>query len=106
MLLQINHDVFQETIDNNDVVLVDFYADWCGPCRALHPTLEQLSNTFEGKAKIAKVNVDQNRELSAQFGVRSIPALFYFKDGKLVDQQLGLQSPTAITQKLDELVAA
>ena len=105
MLQQINKDNFETTLKNNDVVLIDFYADWCGPCKALHPTLEQLASEFDQKAVIAKVNVDQNSELSSAFGVRSIPALFYFKNGELVGKQVGLQSQTAIAQQLNQLVA-
>ncbi len=105
MLQQINKDNFESTIKNNEVVLVDFYADWCGPCQALIPQLETISEEFEGKAKIVKVNVDQNQDLSSQFGVRSIPALFYFKNGELVGKQLGLQPKSTITQNLDQLIA-
>ena len=106
MLQQINKDNFDSTIKENDVVLVDFYADWCGPCQSLIPRLESLAGTYEGKAKIVKVNVDQNRELSELFGVRSIPALFYFKNGELAGKQQGLQPQTAISQNLDKLIAA
>lgn len=105
MLKQINQDQFKNTLEENNVVLVDFYADWCGPCKALHPTLEKLSTDYEGKAAVVKVNVDQNPELSSSLGVRSIPALFYFKNGELVSQQVGMQSLGALSKNLDELVA-
>lgn len=104
MLQKINQDSFDKLLLDNEVVLVDFYADWCGPCKALHPTLEKVATEFDGKAEIAKINVDNNRELSAKFGVRSIPALLYFKNGELVNQQAGLQSATTITQNLNQLV--
>jgi len=94
---------FNATIKNNDVVLVDFYADWCGPCKALAPILESVSNQFDGKAVIAKVNVDKNPELSAQFEVRSIPSLFYFKNGELVGKQTGMQSQANITENISNL---
>lgn len=104
MLQQINNDNFERILKNNQVVLVDFYADWCGPCKALHPTLEKLASEFDNKAIIAKVNVDQNPELSNAFGVRSIPALFYFKNGELVGKQAGLQSHGVIADQLDKLI--
>ena len=105
MLQQINKENFQEVLANNEIVLVDFYADWCGPCQVLLPTLEEVSNELGEKATIAKVNVDHNPELSAEFGVRSIPALFYFKNGELVGKQAGLQSHHAITKTLSDLIA-
>lgn len=95
---------FESTINENQIVLIDFFADWCGPCQMLHPTLEELANDFNGKAIISKVNVDANQELAAQFDVRSIPALFYFKNGKLVSRQNGLQSKTALTDQLNTLI--
>ena len=100
----LNNQNFDTTIKNNEVVLVDFYADWCGPCQALAPTLENLSNQYDGKAVVAKVNVDKTPELSQQFGVRSIPALFYFKNGELVGKQVGLQSQAAISEKISKLL--
>ena len=104
MVKQLDQSNFQETLQSNEVVLVDFYADWCGPCQALKPTLDTLSTEFDGKATISKVNVDTNPELSRQYGVRSIPALFYFKDGQLVDQESGWKTKEQLTQKLDSLL--
>ncbi len=104
MIKQLNKENFQETINGNDVVLVDFYADWCGPCQALHPALEALDTAFEGKAVIAKVNVDKNPELSQQFDVRSIPAIFYFKNGAIAGKQNGLQPKNILSQHLSNLI--
>lgn len=104
MLQYLDQTNFDQTVKDSEVVLVDFYADWCGPCKMLHPTLEQLSEKFEGKATIAKVNVDQSPELSQQFGVRSIPALFYFKKGELANKQVGVQTQTAIANSLTALL--
>ncbi len=104
MLKNLSKADFESTLKENDVVLVDFYADWCGPCKALHPSLESLAADFEGKAVIAKVNVDNESEISADFGIRSIPALLYFKKGELADKQVGLQSKTAMTASLDQLI--
>ncbi|MFK8104197.1 MAG: thioredoxin [Saprospiraceae bacterium] len=105
MLQQIDRANLQNLLLQEEVILVDFYADWCGPCQSLLPTLEKVSQDFTGRATIAKINVDKNPELSAEYGVRSIPALFYFKKGKLAGKQSGLQSETMITQTLDNLLA-
>ncbi len=104
MIQQLTESNFQDTIKNNEVVLVDFYADWCGPCQALHPILEALDSEFEGKAVISKINVDKNPELSQQFEVRSIPALLYFKNGEMVSKQNGLQPKNILTQNLNNLL--
>ena len=86
---------FNEKVLNSDVpVLVDFWATWCGPCKAIAPALEELSAEFAGKAKVYKVDVDDHAEIASQSGVMSIPALFVFKDGKVVDKQVGA-SPKA-----------
>ncbi len=106
MIKQLNNSNFKTTLENNEVVLVDFYADWCGPCKALHPTLESLASEFDGKAVVSKVNVDNNPELSQQFNVRSIPALFYFQNGKLVTKQAGLQSKSSISETINGLLSA
>ena len=104
MIQHLDNTNFQNTIDNNGVVLVDFYADWCGPCQTLHPTLEQLASDYDGKAVISKINIDSNPELAAKFKVRSIPALFYFKDGELAEKQNGLQSIQVLQQNLNGLL--
>lgn len=89
---------------NSGVALVDFWAPWCGPCRMLAPVIDELANDFEGKAKICKVNTDEEGDLSAQFGVRSIPTLIFLKDGQVVDQLVGAQSKQAISDKLNSLL--
>jgi len=90
---------FQEfnAVQNQDKpVLLDFYADWCGPCKALLPTVEKLADKYEEDFVIQKVNVDKFRELAGQFGVRSIPALFVLKNGAVVEQFLGYKSETEL----------
>ncbi len=104
MIKHLDKSNFDTTINTNDVVLVDFFADWCGPCKALHPALEELAKDFEGKAVISKINVDKDPELAAQFKVRSIPALFYFKNGEIVETQNGLQSKSVMTNNLKSIL--
>lgn len=104
MLKNLSKADFESTLKENNVVLVDFYTDWCGTCRALQPSLESLAADFEGKAVIAKVNVDAESEISADFGIRSIPALLYFKKGELAAKQIGLQSKADMASNLDQLI--
>lgn len=95
---------FQDEIENSMVpYLVDFWAEWCGPCKMLTPTLEALATEKAGKAKIGKVNVDENPNLAAQFGVRSIPMLVFFKDGQQKDVVVGVQSKDALAKRLDAI---
>jgi thioredoxin 1 len=104
MIQHLDKSNFDTTINTNDVVLVDFFADWCGPCTALHPALEELAKDFDGTAIISKINVDKNPELATQFKVRSIPALFYFKNGEIVATQNGVQSKSEMTNQLNSFL--
>ena len=98
----INTDNFEsEVLKADKPVLVDFWAPWCGPCRMLSPVLAKVATALEGKAVIAKVNVDENQELAAQFQVTSIPTMFIFKDGQVVKQLMGLKSEAEITKAIE-----
>lgn len=89
----------KEVLEASEPVLVDFWAEWCGPCRAMEPTLESLARDF----KVAKVNVDANQKLAARYNVSSIPALFLFKDGKVVGQHLGITPEATLRAELTRL---
>jgi len=82
-------------------VLVDFWATWCGPCRMVAPIVEELSSEYEGKAKVCKLDVDTAQKTAAEFGIRSIPTLLIFKEGKVADQLIGAVAKQQITEKLD-----
>lgn len=84
---------FKDKVLGSEVpVLVDFWAEWCGPCKAIGPAIEQLAGEVDGKAKVYKVDVDSDPDLASEYGVMSIPAVFVFKGGKVVDQQIGMAS--------------
>jgi thioredoxin 1 len=93
-----------EVLDSKIPVLVDFWATWCGPCKAIGPVLSELSEAYAGKAKIGKVNSEQQAELTGEYGVISIPTLIFFKNGKPVDQIIGALPKNAIAKKLDALI--
>ena len=95
-----------EVLESSVPVIVDFYADWCGPCRMLRPVLDRVSQAFEGKAKIVKVNVDQEPELASQFNVSSIPMLLYVHKGVIVGKSSGVASEAELTRALSQMIAA
>ena len=93
-----------EVLNASEPVLVDFYADWCGPCKMMSPALDKISEEYAGKAKVVKINVDENPEVAQQYGVMSIPNFKFFKGGQVVDEALGAMPATALTNKLDQLL--
>ena len=100
----VNDSNFSEIINTDKPVVIDFWATWCGPCRALAPVVEELAGEYEGKAVIGKCNVDEVSELPMKFGVRNIPTLLFFKDGQLVDRLVGAVPKATIAAKIDALV--
>ncbi len=91
---------FDSTVSEG-VALVDFWAPWCGPCRMIAPVIEELAEDFDGKAKICKVNTDEEQEVAVKYGIRSIPTILFFKDGELVDQMIGASSKQILTDKIN-----
>ncbi|MDH4944548.1 thioredoxin [Sulfurimonas sp. C5] len=94
---------FESTVAEG-VTLVDFWAPWCGPCRMIAPIIEELAEDFDGKAKICKVNTDEEQDIAVKFGIRSIPTILFFKDGEMVEQMVGAASKQAFTDKLNSLL--
>jgi thioredoxin 1 len=99
----VTDDTFATTIEQSTgLVLVDFWAEWCGPCKMIAPTLEQLATEYAGKVTIAKLDVDTNQRTSMKFNVRSIPSLLFFKDGKHVDTVVGLVPKAALVERIQK----
>jgi thioredoxin 1 len=94
-----------EVLSSTQPVLVDFWAEWCGPCKMIAPVLDELATEYAGKARIAKVNIDDHQDLAAQFGIRAIPTLLLFKGGQVVEQVVGLKSKRDLKSSLDRALA-
>jgi thioredoxin 1 len=94
----------EEVLDSKHPVLVDFWAEWCGPCRMITPIIEELHEDFKNKAVIGKVNVDSESEISSEYGITSIPTLLFFKDGEIVDKHIGSASKSQLEEKLNSLI--
>jgi thioredoxin 1 len=100
-----NSNFKSDVLEAQGPVVVDFWAEWCGPCKMIGPSLEEISNEMEGKVKITKLNIDENPELAAQFGVRSIPTLMIFKAGEVADIKVGALPKTALSHWISGAVA-
>lgn len=95
---------FDELLSSNKVVVADFWATWCGPCKAMGPSIEELATEYEGKALIGKVDVEENNDLAEKYAIRSVPTIIFFKDGEMVDKVVGLQPKAALEAKIKELI--
>lgn len=95
---------FDELLSSNKVVVADFWATWCGPCKAMGPSIDELATEYEGKALIGKVDVEENNDLAEKYAIRSVPTLIFFKDGEMVDKVVGLQPKAAIEAKIKALL--
>jgi thioredoxin 1 len=103
--IELNDANFDQIVNSNQPVLVDFWAEWCGPCKMIGPVVEELANDYDGKAVVGKLNVDENPDVTARFGIRSIPTLLVFKNGQIVDKQVGAVPKSVLAQKIEAQVA-
>jgi thioredoxin 1 len=104
MALEITDNNYREIMAEGKPLVIDFWAPWCGPCKMVAPIIEELADDYEGRVNIGKCNVDDNDELPAQFGIRNIPTVLFFKDGQQVDKQVGTTQKSTFVQKIDALL--
>ena len=101
MLVHFSKEGFDKALGEGKLMMVDFWASWCGPCKMLAPVIDDLAGKYEGKAIVGKVNVDEEQELAIRYGVMSIPTVIFFKDGKEIGRKVGVQPASVYTQTLD-----
>ena len=95
---------FDELLSSNKVVVADFWATWCGPCKAMGPSIDELSAEYEGRALIGKVDVEENNDLAEKYAIRSVPTVIFFKDGEMVDKQVGAVAKSVLESKITNLL--
>ena len=101
-MIHFNKETFDKALSEGGLMMVDFWADWCGPCQMLGPVIESLAGRYEGKAVVGKVNTDEEQELAIGFGISGIPTVIFFKDGKEIDRLVGVMPPEAYVQVLEQ----
>ncbi len=105
MAVEINESNFEELVLKSDKpVMIDFWAEWCGPCRVIAPYVEQIATEYEGKAVVGKVDIEQCPDITNKYGIRNIPTILFFKGGEVVDKQVGMTSKSALAGKLNALL--
>ena len=107
MEYRINERNYENEVINSDIpVMIDFYAEWCGPCRMMSPVVERFADEYAGKIKIGKVNVDEERSLALRFGIQSIPSFVFIKDGRVADTVIGAMPVSVLNRRLENLIAS
>ena len=104
MALEITDNNFKEILAKGTPVVIDFWAPWCGPCKMVGPIIDELAKEYEGRVIMGKCDVDENADLPAEFGIRNIPTVLFFKDGALVDKQVGAVAKPAFVEKVEKLL--
>jgi thioredoxin 1 len=104
MTLEVTDSNFKELLQSGEPLVVDFWAPWCGPCRMMSPIVDEMAELFDGKIRVGKLNVDENEEVPAEFGIMSIPTMLMFKDSKLVNTHVGACSKAALQEQLNALL--
>ena len=104
MALHVTGANFEELVNSGKPMVLDFWAEWCGPCRMVAPIIDELATEYEGRVTIGKMDVDENNDVVAQFGVRNIPTVLFFKDGQVVDKQVGAAPKATFVAKIDALL--
>lgn len=101
MVLEITDNNFKELLEKNELLVVDFWAPWCGPCKMVGPIIEELANKYAGTVNIGKCNVDENSDLPAEYGIRNIPTVLFFKNGEIVEKQVGAAQKSVYEEKIE-----
>lgn len=104
MALQVTDANFEELVNSGKPMVLDFWAEWCGPCRMIAPIIDELATEYEGRVTIGKMDVDNNNDVVAQFGIRNIPTVLFFKDGQVVDKQVGAAPKATFVAKINALL--